>query len=133
MRGVLLWLNLYGCQAVWCKLKKGLKMHFIVFLPLFPDNHINALCINLSYSLKFSRKNIEWWSWKRTFFGHWVFQKNVFCFCFFPIQITLAFIWIKDGFFRILEKTSSEDTTVHFLPSWLVWGRNQMLLCPNGP
>ena len=46
-------------------------------------------------------------------FGYWVFQKKFF-FCFFPIEITLAFIWgiiyscTMDGFFRILKKTSSE-------------------------
>ena len=28
MQGALLWHNLYGCQAVRRKLKKGLKMHF---------------------------------------------------------------------------------------------------------
>ena len=41
------------------------------------------------------------------------FKKNI-CFCFFPMKISLAFIWgflyfcTMDGFFRILEKTSSE-------------------------
>ena len=46
-------------------------------------------------------------------FGYWVFQKKIF-FCFFPMKITLAFIWCiiysctMDGFFRILIKTSSE-------------------------
>ena len=41
-------------------------------------NHINVLCINLSYSpkdqsLKFLRKNIEnWLSWKMIFFGFWL-------------------------------------------------------------
>ena len=28
MQRALMWLNLYGCQAVQRKLKKGLKMHF---------------------------------------------------------------------------------------------------------
>jgi hypothetical protein len=29
-----MWVNLYGCQAVQHKLKKGLKMHFCVFMKI---------------------------------------------------------------------------------------------------
>ena len=44
-------------------------------------------------------------------FGYWVFLKKLF-FCFFPMKISLAFIWgivyfcTRDWFFRILKKTS---------------------------
>ena len=31
MQRASMWLNLYGCQGVRCKLKKGLKMHFLCF------------------------------------------------------------------------------------------------------
>ena len=36
----LMWLNLYGRQAVRCKLKKGLEMHFLCypFFELMSDN-----------------------------------------------------------------------------------------------
>ena len=43
MRKALMWLNLYGCQAVRLKLQKGVKMHFLCFYPFFEvtsDSHI---------------------------------------------------------------------------------------------
>ena len=105
MLRALMWLNLYGHQAVQYKLKKGIKsLKKIAFLPLlslrptawrpYRLSQINALCINLSYlpkdqSLKLLRKNIEnWRSWKMTFcfvfcffvFCYWVFQKKIFWF-----------------------------------------------------
>ena len=88
MQRALMWLNLYGHQAV--RLKKGVKMHFLCvyhFLSLrltawwpYKLSHINALWINLSYSpkdqsLKSLQKNIDVWrSWKWHFlvFGFWL-------------------------------------------------------------
>ena len=124
-----MWLLLYGRQAVQHKLKKGLKMQFLCLYTFFDltdslttilVEHINAFCMNLSYSpkdqsLKFSRKNIEnWRSWKMTFFwflvpGYWGFQN--FCFLFFPNENQGGFhmryhLFLHYGwFFRIIEKT----------------------------
>ena len=47
MPNALMWLNLYGCQAVQIKLKKKLKKIFLCFLALFwghirqPDGHVD--------------------------------------------------------------------------------------------
>ena len=47
-------------------------------------------------------------------FGFGLFQKQKQKICFFPMKIIVAFVWViiyfctMDGFFRILEKTSSE-------------------------
>ena len=133
MRRALVWLNLYGREVVRCKLKNSLKTKkctFCLFLSLcgtasqpYRLSHTNALCINQSYQPKdkfiiFLKKNIEnWRSLKASFFlvGHFdLFFKKNFLFCFFPMKTNLAFIsgiiflCTMDGFFRILEKTSSE-------------------------
>ena len=89
---------LYSCQAVQCKLKKGVKtqeMHFYPYFQLTLDSLTIILVepyhcplhqffyLPKDQSLNFLQKNIEIWrSWKITFcfvfcsfFGYWVFQK----------------------------------------------------------
>ena len=83
MQRALMWLNLYGFEAVRHKLKNRQKCFFGVFrlfLPLSPTaswpyrlSYINALCINQSYkpkdqSMKFSQKNWELVILKNSFF-----------------------------------------------------------------
>ena len=67
--------------------------------------------------MKFSWKNIEnWGSWKMIFFlsrPFWIFFSRIF-FSFISMKTSSPFIWgiiyfcNMDGFFTILEKTSSE-------------------------
>ena len=124
-------------QPIWslgCPTQKRGKNAFFVCLPLFwayvwqPDDHISLATSMLFGSiypthprtnpwnhckkiLKFGRaeNDIFWF----LVFGYWVFQKKIFV-CFFPMEISLAFIWgiiyfcSMDGFFRILEKTTSK-------------------------
>ena len=110
MRRTLMWLNLYGRQAVRRKLKKGVKRGknaFFVFLPLFwayvgqPDDHIGwgTLMPFASINPTHPRTNLRNFrekilrigeALKMTFclvfhflvFGYWVFQK-IFFFSFF--------------------------------------------------
>ena len=106
-------------------------MHFLCFYPFFELtawqpyrlSHINALHINFFYSpkdqvIKFWQQNIEnWRSWKITLF--WVSHFDFFFQFFFFFASSQwkdqrLFIWgiiyfcTINGFFRILEKTSSE-------------------------
>ena len=97
MQRAIMWLNLYGCQAICCKLKKGVKaqkMHFYAFFDLgrttwwpYRLSLIDAFSINISYSpnnqsLKFLWKNIEnWWSWKSQVL-FWFFFSGPLNFCF---------------------------------------------------
>ena len=117
MGRAVMWLNLYGCLAVRCKLKKGVKMH-LAWQP-FRLSQINALCINLSYLPKDQSLTKKYWELGELendiFFDFLLLgfsKKN--CFCFFPMKIGMAFTWgiiyfcTMDGFFRILEKNSSE-------------------------
>ena len=71
MRRALMWLNVYGREAVRQKLKNRLKMHFLCFSWKFFEN---------------------WRFWKFQFFwvGHFefFFQKKRDFFCFFPIKIS---------------------------------------------
>ena len=90
VRRALMWLNLYGRQAVWRKLKKRGKNAFFVFVHLFwayvrqPDDHIGwgtsmPFASIYPIHLKISQKNIEnWRSWKMAFFGF--FKKKMFVF-----------------------------------------------------
>ena len=41
MQRALMWLNLYGCEAVQCKLKNSLKTHFLSVFELTLDSHLN--------------------------------------------------------------------------------------------
>ena len=138
MQRALVWLNLYGLEAVRHKLKNSLKTHkkaiiFCLLLSLcltsrpYLLSHTNALCINQFYqlkdqSMKFSLKNIEnWQSPENDFclvfwflvFGYWVVQKNFFL-VFLYEKKPRRFIWgsiyscSMDGFFRIFQKAVSK-------------------------
>ena len=41
MQRAAMWLNIYGCQAVQCKLKKVLKTQQMHFYVIQPDDHID--------------------------------------------------------------------------------------------
>ena len=88
----LMWLNLYGRQAVRCKLKKGLKLPFFVFLALFwayigqPDGHISWVTLMPFASINPTNPRTNLWNfgencsafwggWKTQFFwiGHFEF------------------------------------------------------------
>ena len=130
MRRALIWLNLYGREAVPHKLKNGLKTpkkHSLTVLSFcrtasrpYRLSQINALRFNQSYYpknqfMKISWKNIEnWQSWKMRFLwgGHFEFSKSAIL-NFFLLHISeklSPFIWgiiffcTMDGFSRILEK-----------------------------
>ena len=85
MRRALIYLNLYGCEAVRHKLQNSQKMLFW-----------------------FSQKNVENWRfWKMHFF--WVGHFEFF-FCFFPMKISQSLLVSKDG-----SKFWSSQTWQHFL------------------
>ena len=44
MQRAAMWLNIYGCQAVQCKLKKVLKTQQMHFYVIQPDDHIDFFC-----------------------------------------------------------------------------------------
>ena len=130
MQRALLWLNLYGCEAVRRKLKNRQKVHFFVFrlfLSLhrttsrpYRLSHTKALRIDQSYtskdqSQKFSRKNIENWRSPENdiLFRFWflvigLFKKKIL-FCFFNAKTKGSiYFCTMDGCFRILKKVLSE-------------------------
>ena len=130
----LLWLNLYGREAVRHKLKNRQKVLFCIFRPFlslcwivsqpYRLSHNNALHINQFYSpkdqsMKFSLKNIEnWRSWKMRFLpffwvGHYEF-----------------FFW--DFFFSSQWKDQRLSYEVSFISElWMVSSESWKRLHPN--
>ena len=120
MRRALMWLNLYGREAVWHKLKnrqKQAKNAFFVFFGCFwayvgqPHDHIGwATSMPFASINPTNPRTNPWNFWKKilriggagklTFclvfsffvFGYWVFQKKIF-FVFLSMKRLKAFIW----------------------------------------
>ena len=129
MLEALVWLNLYGHEAVRHKPKNRQKMHFLCLQAIFElildslttiqvESH-QSISLTKSQPMKLWSKNIEnWWSWKMTFCFVFVFLFLVIgffkkkLFCFLSMYRLKAFIrdiihfFTMGGFSRILEKTS---------------------------
>ena len=107
MRRASMWLNLYGGQAVRCKLKKGLKTQKNAFLAVNwayvwqPDNHTGwtkpmpFASINFTHpktNLSNLGKNIENWGSFSVFFESAIFNL-FFSKIFFLFNISSKFLW----------------------------------------
>ena len=117
------WTNHSWCRNKWYLIWKP-KWFSLENKPKWTLSHIAALCIKIYLVTQgpipeiFAKKywELAYIAGKWFFFDFWLhirFFKKKNC-CFFPMKISLAFIWgiiyfcTMDGFFRILENTSSE-------------------------
>ena len=124
-------LNLYGCEAVWNKLKNRQKCIFCVFRPFWayvgePHGHIGWATSMPFASINSTNPRTNPWNFHKNywefrgleygFFLSWPFwilfvKRDI---CFISMKTSSPFIWdityfcTMHGFFRILEKTSSE-------------------------
>ena len=133
MPGELVWLNLYGREAVRHKLKSGKKCIFCVlrlFLSLWRTasrpyrlSHNNALCINQLYKPKDKSMQFSWKILRIGRSGKWDFfesailnnlKKNVFLTILLSMKTCslfkrgIIYFCTMNSLLRILEKTSSE-------------------------
>ena len=141
MQRALVWLNLYGGEAFRHKLKNRQKMHFLCFLAVFaltsdslgwatsmPFASINSTNPRTN-PWNFHKKNGELAELENDLFFRrpfWIFFSKKIKNCIISMKTSSPFIWgiinfcTMDGFFGILEKTSSElICTGLYLPGWL--------------
>ena len=117
MQRALVWLNLYGREAVLHKLKKGQKCIFCVFLAIFElmsdsltdiwiepyqcPSHQSILLTQGPIHEIFTNNIENWRFWKMTFFwvGHFEFNfyKKKFFFCFILMKISHKLCVRMDG------------------------------------
>ena len=121
MRRTLVWLNLYSFEAVQRKRKNSLKTQKMHFLSLHQCPSYQSILLTKGPIHEiFMKKYQVLPKLENEFFlvSHFEF----FCCCFFLMKTTLAFIrgiiffCNMDGFFRILEKTSSELIVMFYKP-----------------
>ena len=125
MRGALIWLNVYGREAVQHKLKNRLKMYFLCFLAVLElmSDSLTAIYVEpyqcplhqsilpKDQSIKCSWKNIEnRRSWKTRFFSVGIL--NFFCY----ISVKKAARLYEVSFFSAL---------------WMVFPESLKRSCPN--
>ena len=133
MRRALVWLNLYSCEAVQQKLKNSLKTPKMHFLPVF-ELMSDSLTIHIGWatpmsfaSINLTNPQTNQWNFHEKILriggaGKWGFFESAILNLFFQrnknyfisMKTSRPFIWgiiyfcNMDGFFRILEKTSSK-------------------------
>ena len=134
MRKALIWFNPYGLEAVRHKLKSSQKMHFWCFLGHFwayvgqPHDHMVWVTSMPFTSINSTNPKTSPWNFGQKILriggaGKWHFVLLLLflvigflkkMFCFFSMNITMAFIWgsiyfcTMEGFFKILKKALSE-------------------------